>query len=447
MRFYTTLQLGDKRSLTPEGFTIFKDVSVARTGEQVYGPTETMIEPGPDGLVHIDRKPDEVFRPETIASCNGKPLTIDHPDQDVTPANWKFLAHGVMLDARRGSGEQKDELVVDLIVYTHEALAEIDSGKREVSLGYDADYFQTGEGRAEQRNILINHKALVGAGRCGARCAIKDHKHRTGDCPMKKSFKDRLLEAFNAKDEKAIKLIAEEIPEEPVSGATHIHVHTADKAKDEEEDPNEKRFKKIEDALEKLTKDKAKDESEEEKAEREKKEKEAKDKARDAEAEEKKKAEDAESEEMSEEVEDEDKEEAKKSKDSAFLSEPFEKVKMLAEIIAPGVRLPTFDKAADPKKTFRDCLCGLRRKALQLGTNDALTAGFIEEVRGKVTDGAEFAKMPCKDVRTIFNSVGAMKKAHNNGQSTRDTSRPPTPPASPMAQFIANSNKRHGIGK
>lgn len=452
MRFYTTIKLGPNRSLTPEGFTLFSNVSIARTGEQIYGPGETQIPPGPDGLVHIDRKPEEVFRPETLASANGKPLVIDHPEEDVRPHNWRYLAHGVMLNARRGTGEQQNETVADILVYTDEALAAIDSGKREVSLGYDADYFQTGEGRGEQRNIIINHIAELEAGRCGGRCAIKDKKHK-GACTMKKSFKDRLLEAFTSKDESAFKKIAEEIPEEGSGAATHIHVHTVDKAKDEEEDPTEKRFKKIEDCLEKLSKDKARDdESEEEKTAREKKEKEASDKARDEEAEkERKKAEDAESEEIAEEVDDEEKEEVKKAKDSALLSKAFDDVKMKAEIIAPGVKLPTFDSAAKPNKTFRDCICGLRRKALQLGTSDAATAAIIDQVRGKATDGAIFLKMPCKDVRTVFNSVAALKKAENNVAVTRDSSN--TSKArdekelTPTQKFKAASDKRWGIGQ
>jgi putative transposase len=40
--------------VTKEGFTLFRNVSVSRTGEQIYGPDEgTGIELGPDGLIHI----------------------------------------------------------------------------------------------------------------------------------------------------------------------------------------------------------------------------------------------------------------------------------------------------------------------------------------------------------------------------------------------------------
>lgn len=184
MRFSTVLKLGPNREMTREGFTLFRNVSVARIGVQVYGKDEgTGVDPGPDGLIHITRTAEEVFRPETLESGNGKSLVILHPDEgddpippqyDVTPENWQSLTHGVMFNMRRGFGEQKDESVCDVMIYTPEAVREIDLGMREVSLGYVADYFQTGPGRGEQRNIYINHLALLPKGRCGAACAFRD---------------------------------------------------------------------------------------------------------------------------------------------------------------------------------------------------------------------------------------------------------------------------------
>lgn len=177
MQFNTILKLGPNRERTREGFTLFRNVSVSRTGVQIYGADElTGIQPGPDGLVYISRTPEEVFRPETLDSGNGKSFVILHPEEDVTPVNWRDLTHGVMFNMRRGSGEQKDDSVCDVMVYTDELLREIDLGMREVSLGYDADYFETGPGRGEQRNIYINHVALVPSGRCGPRCAVTDHR-------------------------------------------------------------------------------------------------------------------------------------------------------------------------------------------------------------------------------------------------------------------------------
>jgi uncharacterized protein len=446
MRFNTILKLGPNRELTREGFTLFRNVSVSRTGEQLYGPDEgTGIEPGPDGYVYITRTPEEVFRAETLESGNGKSLVILHPDEDVTPENWRDLTHGTMFNLRKGTGEQSSESVCDLLIYTHEAVREIDLGMREVSLGYDADYYQTAPGRGEQRNIYINHVALVPAGRCGSSCAVRDHAHRDGDNTLKttkKSFVDRILAAVRNKDEEGAKKAIEEMHDEGSEGGneTHIHVHTAGaapKAEDgehEPEDPSEARFKKLEDSVQKIadtlaerkTGDEAKAEEERKEAER-------------------KKAEDEETEqELEAETGDE---EVRKAKDSALLADTFEVVKMNAEIIAPGIQIPTFDAKADPKTTFRDCVCGLRRKALRIATGDAETAEIIKTVRGRSLDAAQVGKMKCGEVRSLFNGVAAMKRNHNNGRLTVDSARQTTKTSdnkTPMEQFVAASAARWG---
>lgn len=174
-RFYTTEQLGPKRSLTPEGFLLCEDVPLARPGEMIYGPDETPIEAGPDGITHITRTLDELFKPETLASFNGKPVTNEHPDEDVTPSNWKRYAVGVLLNVRKGTGDNEGLMVGDMLITDPETIEDIRGDKREVSLGYDADYKKTGPGTGEQSNILGNHVALVERGRCGPRCAIHDH--------------------------------------------------------------------------------------------------------------------------------------------------------------------------------------------------------------------------------------------------------------------------------
>jgi hypothetical protein len=56
-----------------QGFLLCKDVGIARTGQQVYGPGQTPLEVGADGTVIITREASEVFRAETIASGNGRP--------------------------------------------------------------------------------------------------------------------------------------------------------------------------------------------------------------------------------------------------------------------------------------------------------------------------------------------------------------------------------------
>ncbi len=461
MRFYTTLKLGPHREKTWDGFTLFRNVSIARIGEQVYGANEGIgVTPGPDGMIRIVRKPEQVFRQETLDSGNGKAIVIEHPDNederlpDVRPDNWRDLAHGVMFNLRRGTGEQADDCVADVLICSEEAIREIDLGLRQLSVGYNADYYEIEPGRGEQRNIIINHLALVEAGRCGSRCALRDHKPQENTMKTKKSFVDRILAAVRSKDEDEAKKALEEMEhDEDAGGDTHIHVHTAApaaKAEDDEpEDPTEKRFKSIEDSIAKLADamkggDKSRDgEPEEEREERERKERDkARDKARDEETEE----------ELEEETGTAD---ARKAQDSALLADVFDTVKMNAEIIAPGVSIPTFDAKANPKKMFRDCICGLRRRALQQATSDTATAGMIAAVRGRTLDSASVAKLSCGEVRSIFNAVAVMKGAQNNGAVTRDgvLSVFPNPAAktsdsdSAIAHFKAASAKRWGLSK
>jgi hypothetical protein len=431
MRFNTILKLGPNREMTKEGFTLFRNVSVSRTGEQVYGPDEgTGIKPGPDGFIHITRTPEEVFRPETLESGNGKSLVILHPEEDVSPENWRALTHGVMFNMRRGTGEQRDESVCDLMVYTPEAVREIDLNMREVSLGYDADYYQTGPGRGEQRNYYINHVALVPAGRCGSSCAVRDHAHEEKN-PMKSRLQ-RVLDALaGTKDDAELRRVLDKARDEEEEAEKTREKKERDEAetKEKEIEAKDEEFKKevrdsitkLTDAVGKLVKDKAKDEEEEE-------------------AKGKKKEEDEE--EMEEETGSAD---AGKARDSALLEDSFNDIKAKAEIIAPGIQMPTFDAKADPKKTFRDCHCGLRRKALQHATQDAETAEIVKTVRGRALDSGEILKMSCGQVRTIFNGVAAMKANRNNGRLTVDAAQSQNrtqDSVSPMDNFKAASKAR-----
>ena len=159
------------------------DVPVARTGEMIYGPGETPIQLGRDGRVKIYRREAEVFSPKSMASLNGKPVTDDHPPVDVSPQNWQFYTKGVVVNPRRGDGEFSNFLMADMIIFDADLIEAIDKGKLEVSCGYNPDYLemlsQDGNvipGEGEQSNIVYNHLAMVTAGRCGYKCAIRDHK-------------------------------------------------------------------------------------------------------------------------------------------------------------------------------------------------------------------------------------------------------------------------------
>ncbi len=205
-KFYAAFKISENMAETPEGFLICLGVPIARTGEMEYAKGETPIEPGPDGIARIVREEAEVFRPETIASFEAKPVTINHPDGIVSPDNWKQLAKGVLQNVRRGQGEQKDDLIADLLITDSLAIGLVKNGLREVSCGYDADFVQTGVGQGLQKRIVGNHLALVEQGRAGASYAINDHKGKV--IPMKVS--DRIKAIFSKAQDDAIALVKDE---------------------------------------------------------------------------------------------------------------------------------------------------------------------------------------------------------------------------------------------
>ncbi len=151
-------------------------VSIGRTGDMEYGRGEVPIEAGSNGIVIISRSEKELFKPETLASFEGKPFTIKHPEDFVDAKNWKDLAKGIIQNVRRGEGEQKDDLVADILVTDVDAISLIENGVRQLSCGYEAEYFETGKGTGEQKNIVGNHLALVEEGRAGDTYKINDQK-------------------------------------------------------------------------------------------------------------------------------------------------------------------------------------------------------------------------------------------------------------------------------
>lgn len=187
MKYFAT-KLSENMSETPEGFLLCINVPIARTGEQDYGDGETPLEVGDDGIIKIQRDPDEVFRPETIASFQGKPLTIKHPEEFVGPDNWQQLAKGHIMNVRRGEGDFKDDMVCDVLITDKFTISLVKNGLRGLSCGYEAEYVQTGRGKGKQVNIVGNHLALVKEGRAGEKYAINDHK---GDFKMSAKLKEK----------------------------------------------------------------------------------------------------------------------------------------------------------------------------------------------------------------------------------------------------------------
>ncbi len=162
---------------TRDGYLV-ADAKVARTGIQNYFGAELGR---PDlGLLRVYRPAEEVFARDTMASVAFRPVTDDHPSKMVDAANWKDLARG----STGGEVVRDGESVrVPLVVMDAAAIAKVEGGKRELSLGYECDVVfeagvtDTGEAYdAVQRNIRVNHLAICSSARAGPEFRIGDRK-------------------------------------------------------------------------------------------------------------------------------------------------------------------------------------------------------------------------------------------------------------------------------
>lgn len=191
LTFYGT-RLSDNMAKTPEGYLICYDVKIARTGTQDYLGSELGVE---DEVVKVNRPAEEVFKPATVASFEGKPFTNDHPYELLDANNTSIYSKGHIQNVR--ISDDKTYLIGDIIVTDSQTIQDIEGGKREISAGYNCDCMQDEDGNWYQANIIGNHVALVDKGRAGEKVRINDQKKEK---PMEKTnVLGKLFKAF-AKD-------------------------------------------------------------------------------------------------------------------------------------------------------------------------------------------------------------------------------------------------------
>lgn len=183
MRYYTTEQISDNMHVTPEGYLVCVGVPVARVGDMMYAAYECPAVPTTNGKVILTNTADVLFSAETIASYEGKSVTVQHPEPnddpelpDVTPKNWQEVTVGTMQNVRQGEGVDSDKLIADLMISAQSGIDAVRAGLREVSCGYDAESEPVADGRAVRTKIIGNHVAIVSAGRAGSGVAIRDTK-------------------------------------------------------------------------------------------------------------------------------------------------------------------------------------------------------------------------------------------------------------------------------
>ena len=144
--------------------------------------------PGAGGgqIVTVHRPPEEVFSTAALASFEGKPVTNDHPPVLIGPDDVKTYEMGHAQNVRRGEGEWEEYTLADLHIHDRELIDAVQSGKREISCGYECEYVPNGDGTYTQRNIRGNHVAVVERGRAGKRAAILDSDKKKAKEPERK---------------------------------------------------------------------------------------------------------------------------------------------------------------------------------------------------------------------------------------------------------------------
>ncbi|WP_419882780.1 DUF2213 domain-containing protein [Peribacillus sp. B-H-3] len=156
-------------SETPEGY-LTVTVPITRPGVFPYQRQ--------DGTIQMEAKlPDEIFSDKTIYSAKSKPVTDDHPNEPVTLKNYSRYAKGLShTDAR----VENLKLYVSMTITDEALIQKIQDGKREISIGFLSDVVaEQGayNGQAYeyvQRNLEINHIAIVDQGRAGPEVAIRN---------------------------------------------------------------------------------------------------------------------------------------------------------------------------------------------------------------------------------------------------------------------------------
>ena len=336
-------------------------------------------------------------------------------------------------------------------------------------------------GAGEQANIIYNHLALVDKGRCGARCAIGDKQyadpvvvtgdprgsvgdHKTVDhaggqrkstikektpMSMKRALR-KLNRAFMSKDQIAFDDAMEELEnkaddadegeKQPDTIEVHNHIPGADGigeippkdpattgVRDDEGDGPDwfkkfskdcmDRFKGFDDKFEALNSGKTDNPKEGDVHDDEVSDPNMlMDKGRDAKDDEANKK-------ILGELDFEappgtNVKDAKSAKDSVYLEDSFQDAVSKAEILAPGIRVPTFDRAMSPIKTAK-ALFALRRTALDLAYQKPETRGVIDAALSGHTFDSK--RMNEGTVRVLFNAVSAQVAQDNNKRSTTDT--------------------------
>jgi hypothetical protein len=160
---YDTAPIGKVVEDADTGFLHVNDVPIARVGVFPYQKA--------DGSIEMEAKlPQDLLADEAVSSANNKAVTDNHPSELVNTQNYAKYGKGITADNAHTDG---DRVKVDMTITDPTLIKEIKDGKQELSIGFVTEVvpqsgsYQGMQYDSMQRNIQINHVAVVDRGRAG----------------------------------------------------------------------------------------------------------------------------------------------------------------------------------------------------------------------------------------------------------------------------------------
>lgn len=166
------------KEVDSNGFWRIKNNPLSKEGVFPYLGKQISSELEPNKIYWVYRPMSEIADPKTVESFNAAPLIDEH---EMIGEGWTKYddrpAGGVVYNTHAKDGK----LYGDIRIYSEKLKDEIESGKKELSMGYECNYepqkgvFDGKEYDFVQTNLRGNHIALVNRGRMGADVRVYDH--------------------------------------------------------------------------------------------------------------------------------------------------------------------------------------------------------------------------------------------------------------------------------
>lgn len=232
------------------------------TKEGVFKYLGKQIDPGgkrwgldQNRIYNVYRPLSEISKDETLKSFEGLPFINEHEmlGEGCTPTDFKNIAgsiYNIRIDG--------DKMIGDFRIYSDDIKKDISDGKKDLSLGYRAN-FEKKAGMFDgqpydfvQTGIVGNHVALVKVGRCGSDVRIFDKAIVCDSISLTEIREMNKLEQlkaiFDGMDEETLKSAVDYLKKEVIKdGCTEDEEAAKKKAEEEKAKKEAEEKKKAED--------------------------------------------------------------------------------------------------------------------------------------------------------------------------------------------------------